>query len=223
MTTAAHYQVKQHLKALFEAEEARKAARSAWPPPPEKTKAPAVAAAQGLQEGTQEQVEFCPDDFMVATCSDAPTKHGRKCSASSAADKVQKQRARVVAGRCICFDIDKPMPKIDYQVLDSIWFRVNLLRHLRMRRALAGEFELDERGQHQWVIVRQLSPGNRMRLPFALHGDESLLTGLPDADAVCDLLLRELSKLPDGGEALLIDILRRAPFDRAPAFDIGEI
>jgi hypothetical protein len=47
--------------------------------------------------------------------------------------------------------------------LDKEWFRSHPHRSHRLRRTIAGEFP-DDAGD--WVLVRQLQPGVRLRLPF---------------------------------------------------------
>jgi hypothetical protein len=47
--------------------------------------------------------------------------------------------------------------------LDKEWFRSHPHRSHRLRRTIAGEFP-DEAGD--WVLVRQLQPGVRLRVPF---------------------------------------------------------
>jgi hypothetical protein len=50
------------------------------------------------------------------------------------------------------------------KTLDREWFRSHPLRSHRLRRATAGEFT--DGSAEKWVVVRQLQPGVRARLPF---------------------------------------------------------
>jgi hypothetical protein len=50
------------------------------------------------------------------------------------------------------------------KTLDREWFRSHPLRSHRLRRPIAGEFT--DGSAENWVVVRQLQPGVRLRLPF---------------------------------------------------------
>lgn len=59
--------------------------------------------------------------------------------------------------------------------LDREWFRSHSHRSHRLRRAVTGEFP--EGSTDTWVVVRQLEPGVRQRLPF------NALVQLPSGEA----------------------------------------
>ena len=68
---------------------------------------------------------------------------------------------------------------------DRRWFKARPSRSFRLRKPAKGELEMlgDDRCNH--VVVEQLAPGVRARLPVLIVG------GLPDCDAVLRKLIHE--------------------------------
>jgi hypothetical protein len=76
---------------------------------------------------------------------------------------------------------------------DAAWFEANPTRSHRLRPILAGEAEqlfdgssvpVLPPGHEYQVLVRQVQPGNRLRLPFGLN----LEIHIPDVEAVAHAL-----------------------------------
>ena len=212
MSDSLNERMRAYLLDAFAEHEARAAERRRLGrPPPKKTKAPAVAAAQGPQEGTNEQNQFSRQPGTESTHRPAPLERLPYLDASGPS----LRRANTGSCHGALLDFDDSKSQLIWTALDSLWFRVNPRRDFRLRRAMFGELPADEPTQTQGVevvIVRQISPGQRARLPLLLCGDPAALDSVPDADVVLDLVWRELGSLPESGEARLLDILRKAPF-----------
>jgi hypothetical protein len=78
---------------------------------------------------------------------------------------------------------------------DAEWFEQNPKRTHRLRKPLDGEFPtsvLDGRphGHHLTVVVRQVRPGMRVRVPFWRH----VLENTPDEDATLHALFDAISQ-----------------------------
>lgn len=74
---------------------------------------------------------------------------------------------------------------------DARWFSQNPRRNHRIRPPVAGEFGREEpytaKPLSRWVVVRQVKPGVRMRLSFAICGAPAFTETA--GKAICDRLL----------------------------------
>lgn len=74
---------------------------------------------------------------------------------------------------------------------DARWFRENPRRSHRIRPPVPGEFGIKDphtaKPLTRWVMVRQVKPGFRMRMSFAMSGAPAFTETA--AKAICDRLL----------------------------------
>jgi hypothetical protein len=209
--------------AAFAAHEARAAARREGRPPSKKTKAPAVAAAKGLQEKTHEHFKFSTQDLANATQPRLLASLVKDWCYAPRDSAPALCRMVVDAGRCALLDLDEAGATPIWLVLDAIWFEHNPHRRCRIRQAMPGEFDSVEILPRQIVIVRAFSRGERARMPLVLSGELVVVDDVLDFDAVLDLLWHAVVRLPVGGEVLVSDVLGATPSVTAPASNGGEM
>lgn len=93
---------------------------------------------------------------------------------------------------------------------DRKWFEAHPTRSFRLRRLFRDEYPLILSGCATHVVVRQLAPGMRDKVPCADGDVGRSLDALPKSDALCMVLWREYKTTVHGHSFRFSEAIREA-------------